>query len=259
MSTNNYEVIGMIHLPGLLGKADYPGFDKLLDATKRDLEALQEGEIDAIMLENDNDKPYSVFIDTPEAISMAILMERVKSYISIPFGYTLLLNDWKAALSLAVLTDASFIRLDTFVDKVQRVDDEIIIDPDTNAINEFKKKVSAEKVEIYTDVHVKHTKMLDETKTIEQSIDDAIKHESDGIVISGNWTGDEPNLEELKKSYTHINNRVATIVGSGFSEKNAEQLMKYSDKVIVGSSIKTGTDVDQAKVRELMNVVNSNR
>lgn len=247
---SKYPVIAMVHLDPLLGKKDFKGIDILLDNAKRDIEALQAGGVDAIMLENNNDYPYSEFLGLPEAICFGYIANELVKEISLPLGFTVLANDWKSALSLAKLTKASFIRLDTFVDKVEKIEGGMIIDPNPDEIIKFKNDLKIE-VDIWTDVHVKHTKML-EKKTITESIDQAMQKGSNGIIISGSWTGKETNLDDLKEAKLATKNKIPVIVGSGINVDNIKLMSEHSDIAIVGTSIKTDGRVDLQKVKDLM-------
>ena len=54
-------VIGMAHIGALPGAPLYDadgGMPKLIEAVRRDIEALQSGGIDAVMFGNENDRPY---------------------------------------------------------------------------------------------------------------------------------------------------------------------------------------------------------
>ncbi|MDQ6985625.1 MAG: BtpA/SgcQ family protein [Candidatus Dojkabacteria bacterium] len=250
---SEYPVVRMIHLEPLLGKEGFTTIDNLLDNAKKDIEALQLGGVDAIMLENNNDAPYSEYLELPGAISFGYIACELSKYISLPLGYTVLANDWLSALSLAKLTKASFIRLDTFVDKVEKVEGGMIIDPNPEEIMAFKKKIDVD-VDIWTDVHVKHTEMLEE-KSITESINQALDNGSNGIIISGSWTGKETNLDDLKEAKTATDRKVPVIVGSGINSDNIKLMSEHSDIGIVGSSIKRDGRIDMLKVKSLMSKV----
>jgi uncharacterized protein len=243
-------IIGMVHLLPLLGSTTYTSLEDIISQGRADITALQAGGINAIMLENDGDSPYSEFLDLPQATCLAIVCQELAKDIKVPFGYTVLLNDWKTALSLAKLTGADFIRLDTYVDTVKRISDGTVITPDPKAIQAFRKSIQAENIKIYTDVHVKHTEMVN-TKTLETSITEAVAAGSDGIIITGSWTGQEPVIDDLAVAKKVVTG-VPLIVGSGINAQNINQLMSYAEIAIVGSSIKTSGKVDAAKVKELM-------
>ena len=66
---NNFEkifkttkpVIAMVHLPALPGSPLYNyklGLDYILETAEKDLLALQEAEVDAVMFGNEGDRPY---------------------------------------------------------------------------------------------------------------------------------------------------------------------------------------------------------
>jgi predicted TIM-barrel enzyme len=65
----------------------------------------------------------------------------LKPHIKIPFGFCCLLNDYQTAFWLAKRHGGSFIRLDTFVDNVQRIDDNIQILPKPDKIIQYKKNI----------------------------------------------------------------------------------------------------------------------
>ncbi|KXK26059.1 MAG: putative sgc region protein SgcQ [candidate division WS6 bacterium OLB20] len=252
--TDPYPVIGMIHLDAQEGTPGFAGYKTMTEHTQQDIGALQEGGISAIMLENDNDKPYSEFISDRQYESMSRLSDSVRNLITVPLGYTILLNDWKAALRLAAGFGAAFIRLDTFVDTVKRVDDGIVIDPDPEEIIDFRDRICPD-VLVFTDVHVKHTTMVDTARTLEQSVADAIAAGSDGIVVTGSWTGSQPDLDELNRVRRAVNGKVPVLIGSGMNAGNAALLKTYSDGAIVGSSLKSGDRIDPDNVRALMSAL----
>ena len=67
-------IIGMVHLPALPGTPLYDasgGMKAIRDWVARDLEALQEGGIHAVMFCNENDRPYRLDADMASATAMA--------------------------------------------------------------------------------------------------------------------------------------------------------------------------------------------
>jgi hypothetical protein len=246
------KLIGMVHLKSMFGSDNFTSLSDVIEQGIKDVHALQDGGIEAIMLENDGDQPYFEFLPLPQAVCFAMVAQELVKHIKVPFGYTVLLNDWQTALSLAKLTGADFIRLDTYVDQVERINDGIVLSPDPTKIQAFRKRIGAEHIKIYTDVQVKHTKMVDGTKTLEQSITEAIAAGSDGVIITGSWTGTEAKIADLQLAQQVVAKRVPVIVGSGVNSTNVVEMMRYSDMAIIGTSIKDGEVVSQAKVAELM-------
>jgi hypothetical protein len=86
-------IIAMCHLLPLPGDPGYDragGMKKIIDAARRDLDALQEGGIDAVMFSNEFSMPYLTRVRTETVASMARLIGELLSEIEVPFGVNVL-------------------------------------------------------------------------------------------------------------------------------------------------------------------------
>ena len=124
-----------------------------------------------------------------------------------------------------------------FVDSVQTQYDRVLAEPEK--VISFRKKIGASGIALFTDIRVKHAKML-ENKTLAQSAKQAIERGSDGIIITGKWTGDAPNLFDLKEAKETVGKDFPLLIGSGADKDNVESLLEYADAIVVGTSLKTG-------------------
>ena len=234
-------IIGVIHFPPLLGYKNYPGFECIKNKALNDLKALEQGKVDAILLENNYDIPHKIFVE-PETIAQMILLAKlVRDKTKLPLGIIVLWNDYKASLSIAKITCAQFIRLPVFVDKVKTNYGTIIGEP--KKVVAYQKKIGAEDIAIFTDIQVKHAKML-EKKDLITSAKQAIKAGSDGLIITGKWTGDAPRLQALKKVKKSVG-AFPILIGSGITDKNIKKFFEYADGAIVGTFFKTGKYLDK--------------
>ena len=105
-------VIAMVHLGALPGTPLYDedgGLDRILKSAHKDLIALQDAGVDALMFGNENDRPYEFNVDTASTASMAYIIGRLKDDIKIPFGVNVLW-DPIATMALAAATGAAFVR-----------------------------------------------------------------------------------------------------------------------------------------------------
>jgi hypothetical protein len=230
-------IIGMVHFPPLLGYKDFPGLEVCLRKSLYDAKTLEKSRVDAIMFENNYDIPHLEFARPETVAMMTSLIKKISKKINIPFGINVLWNDYKAALSIAKVTGASFIRVPVFVDSVKTGYGKIFANP--KKILEFRKKIKAEKIALFTDIHVKHAKMI-KNKTIFQSAKEAKRNGSDAIIITGKWTGDAPNISDLAKVRKAVGRNFPILIGSGANKDNIGCLLKYADGVIVGTALKTG-------------------
>ena len=105
-------IIAMCHLQAMPGDPAYDkaaGMQKVVECAKRDLLALQEGGVDAVMFSNEFSLPYLTKVETSTVAAMAYVIGRISSEISVPYGVNCLW-DPIASLDLAVGCNAKFIR-----------------------------------------------------------------------------------------------------------------------------------------------------
>ena len=235
-STKNL-IVGMVHFPPLLGYKDFPGLDVCFKKSLEDAKTLERGGVDAIMFENNYDIPHQEFVGLETVAIMTFLVQKISKEISLPFGINVLWNDYKAALSIAKVTGASFIRVPVFVDSVKTQYGKIFAQPEK--ILSFREKIKASKVALFTDIHVKHAKLI-EPKTISKSAKEAVKKGSDALIVTGKWTGDAPNISDLQEVRKAVGKDFLILIGSGATKDNIATLLKYADGVIVGTALKTG-------------------
>jgi membrane complex biogenesis BtpA family protein len=105
-------VIAMCHLRAMPGDPGYDaskGLAWIVEMARRDLHALQDGGVDAIMFSNEFSLPYLTKVDTITVASMARVITELKPDLHIAYGVNVLW-DPIASLDLAMATDAQFIR-----------------------------------------------------------------------------------------------------------------------------------------------------
>lgn len=233
---NRGVVIGAIHLPPLLGYSRFPGFSVAIKNALCDLRALEEGGANGIIFENNYDLPHKIFVDAPVVSAMTIIGEELKKATSLPIGVSVLWNDYKTALSIARTLDLQFIRIPVFVDKVKTAYG--IISGEPKKVVTFRKSIGADNIALFTDIHVKHAKLLSRHNLI-TSARIAVKNKSDAIIVTGKWTGDAPDLENMETLRKEIAN-FPILVGSGLDENNAGKLFQFANGAIVSTSLKSG-------------------
>lgn len=247
-------VIGMIHLPPMDGVEGFIGFYNTLQCALSDLKALQDGGVDAVIVENEHDHPHTIFISGRQKKCMEEITKQVVLHSKIPVGVCVLRNDWKAALSIAKNSGAQFIRMDVFVDKVEMQGEVVQVNPEE--VLQYRKSINGEQIQILTDIQVKHSKQL-ENKTLVESAKEAIQKGSDAIVVTGIATGTEVELKKLREVKEAIK-EFPLLIGSGFSE-NCTDYLKYCSGTIVGTSLKEKERISKQKTLSLMAKVNKIR
>ena len=142
-------------------------------------------------------------------------------------------NDALAGLSIAEITGASFIRVNVLTGAV--VAEEGIIEGDARSIMDLKNLLNS-KVKVFADVLVKHAVpignqdlRLTAKATVERNL-------ADGIIVTGDITGEEASVNDLKLLKEEIDKPI--LIGSGINKDNANLFLEHCDGVIVGTSLK---------------------
>lgn len=105
-------VIGMLHLQPLPGDPlYYPGgsVSRVIDAAKRDLEALQSGGVDGILITNELSMPYEQHVSAVTLAAMGHVIGALAADFSTPWGAEAI-YDGDAAIELCAAVEAQFTR-----------------------------------------------------------------------------------------------------------------------------------------------------
>ena len=108
-------IVGMVHLWPLPGAPGYSGYgmSTILGQAQRDAEALLEGGVDGLIVENMWDLPFYVGTDVQmEAVTaQAVAAAKIAELAEVPVGVNVIHNGWQAELSIAVAAGLDFIRV----------------------------------------------------------------------------------------------------------------------------------------------------
>jgi len=231
--------IGMIHLPPLPGSPRYEQEPISLIVTKAmgDLEALQTGGVDAVIVENIGDAPFANLAPRETITAMTVVPQEIVRRARLPVGVNVLRNDGLAALAIAAATGASFVRVNVFCGVA--FTDQGMIEGEARPLLELRRRLGG-KVKILADVHVKHAAHL---TTIEEAALDATRNHPDGLIVSGIGTGKRTPPENLQtvKQVTSL----PIFIGSGVRIENLSTY-READGFIVGTSLKEDGRCDGA-------------
>jgi len=211
---------------------------------------LQKAGFDGVLIENDNDQPHQIGVSKSIIASFTKIMKQVCKEARIPVGMEII-YDMPQTIKTAHKVGADFVRLDVFVDTVLTKWGKI--PAQAQELIALKEKIGAKELVMLTDIQVKHAQLLDK-KTLEQSAKEAIQYDSDALIITGDWTGYPPSINDCEK-VKKVTEATPVLIGSGLDKKNVKELFKYADGAIVGTSIKTGDYADLVKATNLINVV----
>lgn len=256
-------LIGVVHLHPMPGDPAYAtgGFDGVLDAALRDVEALSEGGVDAIIVENFGSWPFPKGTpDQPTAphqvAALTLAVSACQGATDVPVGVNVLRNDARAAMGIAAATGADFIRVNVHAGAY--VTDQGLIEGRAFETLRQRASLGADRVAILADVRVKHAAPLVE-RPVEDEVADLVKRAgAAAVIVTGSGTG-QPVDAELLATVAHAAGSARVLVGSGMDPARAEVLAPLCHGAIVGTWLKehgvVSAPVDPARVRTLAHAV----
>jgi uncharacterized protein len=256
-------VIGMVHLWPLPGAPGYTGYgmNPVLDHARRDAEALLEGGVDGLIVENMWDLPYYVGTQVQlEAVTaQAVAARAIKEMAGLPVGVNVIHNGWQAELAIAVAAGLDFTRVCILTGA--RLWDTGDLDRGCAAdLLRRRKELGAEHIKLFADVDKKHSLPFPGLD-LETHIEWTEFYRADALIVSGRMTGDAPPLEKVRKAKAAASRPI--LMGSGTTAENIAEFLQYADGAIVGSSLKIDgvaeNPVDLGRVRRYMAAVKAVR
>ncbi len=251
-------LIGMVHLKPLPESPNYEGdISPIIESSIRDARAIEEGGFDGIIVENFWDLPLTRNRVGPGIVAaMTLAIAEIRREVSIPIGVNVLRSDCVAAIAIAHVTGARFIRCNAYTDTL--VTDQGIIEPKAWDVMRELRLLGRRDVRIMADVLCKHAKPLVSVKVEEAARAAVLRGMADAVIITGTATGRPPSVSSVRDAKTAVPN-TPVIVGSGLNPSNAYQLMRVADGAIVGTWIKEDgrieMPVDPERAKRIVDVV----
>ncbi|MEM7199601.1 MAG: BtpA/SgcQ family protein [Planctomycetota bacterium] len=231
--------LGVVHLQPLPSSARGQSFETVLDAARRDADALRQGGVDGLIVENFGDAPFHkgtaddpVPPDVPAAL--AVVGRAVGDATGLPVGINCLRNDAKAALGAAACAAARWVRVNVLTGTY--VADQGLLDGDAAGVLAYRKRLGIG-VDILADLLVKHAVPLAAPDVATAARDLAERSGASGLIVSGDRTGAPPSVGLLDTVRTAVDS-FPIWLGSGLSLDNAADLWPRCDGAIVGSALK---------------------
>jgi len=254
-------VIAMCHLNALPGD---PYFDKkggmksVIEWARKDLLALQNGGVDAIMFSNEFSLPYLTKVETVTTASMARIIGELMPEIRIPFGVNVLW-DPNASLDLAVSVGAKFIRE---IFSGVYASDFGLWDTNCGETIRHQHAIGAENVKLLFNIVPEAALYLGNRDIVEIAKSTVFNHRPDALCVSGLTAGAETDAQTLKKVKEVVPDTVV-FANTGVRITNAAEQLSIADGAVVGTTFKIDgkfeNHVDQDRVKEFMDKIKSIR
>jgi len=229
-------LIACIHLLPLPGSPRYAGTMRAVyDTALAEAAIFARYGIDGLIVENFRDMPFyphNLPVETLAALA-AVTREIVKA-VQVPVGVNALRNDAQAAMAIATVTEADFMRVNVHMGAV--VADQGIIEGTSHATLRLRAALRSH-VLIFADAGVKHATPLVAARGLATETRDLTERGlADAIIVSGDYTGEATKSEDIDLVRQHTT--LPVLVGSGATPDNLPLMYAKVDGLIVGSYFK---------------------
>jgi uncharacterized protein len=247
-------IIAMCHLRPLPGDPAYDaeaGVEGVLEAARRDLHALQDGGVDAVMFSNEASLPYLTKVETITTATMARIVGELRSEITVPLGVNVLW-DPTATIDLAVATGARFVR-EVFTGVY--ASDFGLWNTDAGRTARHRRAVSGEGVKLLYNIVPEAAVYVNDRDVASIARSTVFNCQPDALCVSGLTAGAHTSTDTLRT----VKEAVATtpvFANTGVRADTVAAQLEVADGAVVGTAFKRDgyiwNDVDEARVAELM-------
>jgi membrane complex biogenesis BtpA family protein len=230
-------VIAMVHVGALPGTP--AGGASLAELEARAVEEARiyhEAGVHGMAVENMHDVPYLRGGVGPEiTAAMTVLARAVKEASGLPCGIQILAGANREALAVAHATGLDFVRVEGFA--FAHVADEGLIESSAASLLRFRKRIGADRVQVWADVKKKHAShAITADVGIGETAAAAAFMRADAVIVTGSSTGAEASIADVAEVRAHC--RLPCYIGSGVTAENLARYWDGADGFIVGSDFK---------------------
>ena len=254
-------IIASMYLPPLPGSPDYENgtsLDEIIDYTRSELTALQEGGMDGVCIGNQRDWPYSVGVGPETAALATKVIAEASSGLSIPTGISIFWDDI-AAIAIAKAVGAKFVR---GVFRGAYAGEMGIMQPDTAAIVRFRNAIDAQDIKFMVMLRPILGKSIIDQDLISEVKNCVWSSKPDAFALCGPIPGEAPTQEELETVRAYSKGR-PVVMNNGANPENIGEVLKACDGAVVATHLRkdkvSSNPFDRDKVREFMDIVEKSR
>jgi membrane complex biogenesis BtpA family protein len=250
-------IVAMAHFLPLPGSSRYDptgGMTKIIDAAAKDIAALQQNGVDALMFGNEGDRPYRTKATSPQLAAMAAAIGSLKELIRVPFGVNYLW-DPAASIALAAATGAMFVR-EIFTGVY--ASDMGLWAPDAASALEERSRLGCRDVTLMFNINAEFAHPLDKRPMALKARSAVFSSLADIICVSGSMTGEGTAVSDLHIVKEAVG-KVPVFANTGVTIDTVGEILSIADGCVIGTHFKFGGDtwnaVDPQRVSRFMDRV----
>ena len=250
-------IISMLHLQAMPGDPYYnkeKGIKWVVEKAREDLDALQEGGVDAIMFSNEYSLPYLTEVKRETVAAMGRIIGELQPYITVPYGVNVLW-DPKASLDLAAAVDAKFIR-EIFTGVY--ASDFGLWNTCCGEVVRHQREIGAENVKLLFNIVPEAARYLADREIRQIAKSTVFNCRPDALCVSGLTAGSPTDMStprdvKAEGPYTVV------LANTGCRKETIEGLLGIADGAVVATTFKYDgkfeNQVDKNRVKEFMKIV----
>lgn len=254
-------IIAMCHFRAMPGDPQYDaekGMQWVVTQARRDLLALQEGGVDAVMFSNESSLPYLTRVEPITTAAMARVIAELYGDIRVPFGVNVLW-DPTASIDLAVATGALFVR-EIFTGVYGS--DFGLWNTNAGEVIRHQHAVGGEGVRLFFNIVPEAAAYLGERSIADIARSTVFNARPDALCVSGLTAGAETDASTLRTVKDAVPD-TPVFANTGVRLENVAEQLAIADGTITGTAFKRDgyiwNEVDVERVRAFMERVNSIR
>lgn len=247
-------IIAMCHMLALPGDPGYDsekGLDWVVESARRDLCALQDGGVDAVMFSNEASLPYLTRVDPITYVTMARVIGELRAEIKVPFGVNVLW-DPKASIDLAMATGARFVR-EIFTGIY--ASDFGLWNTNCGEVVRHRRAIHADHVRLLFNIVPEAAVYLGQREVGDIARSTVFNNRPDALCVSGLTAGIASSAETLRLVKKAVPD-TPVLANTGVRPENIRQQLEVADGAITGTTFKRDgyiwNEVDVRRVREFM-------
>ncbi len=250
-------IIAMLHLLPLPGDPSYDetgGIEKVMNRAVHDLEALQNGGVDGILISNEFSLPYQRSVDTQVVAGMARIIGQMMDKIKVPYGVDVLWDPYKV-FDLAVAVNAKFVR-EVFTGAY--ASDLGLWEFNYGEIVRHRSRIGAMNIKALFNIVPEAAVYLADREIVNIAKSTVFNCQPDALCVSGLTAGASTDSQTLRQVKDAVKSTVV-FANTGVRLENVEEQLSIADGAVIGTTFKRDgeffNEVDEKRVKEFMDKV----
>ncbi len=250
-------IIAMCHFDPLPGDPSYDaqkGLPWVLERVRRNLRALQEGGVDAVMFSNESSLPYLTKVEPITYVTMARVIGEVMRDITVPHGVNVLW-DPVATIDLAVATGARFVRE---IFSGVYASDFGLWNTNAGEVVRHQHRVNGAGIRLLYNIVPEAAAYLGQRTLADIARSTVFNDRPDALCVSGLIAGVSSSADALRQVKEAVPD-TPVFANTGVKLSNVEEQLRVADGAVIGTTFKRDgyiwNEVDAARVAELMKKV----